>query len=87
VRIGTSRPDHWLPDRELLATLCNVSEVEIVADPAATVEAVAAERASHAKCERCWNYRPTVGLSAEHPTLCERCVRVLGERDGSRASA
>ena len=36
VRIATSRPEHWLPDRELLATLCIVSEVEIVADPAAT---------------------------------------------------
>ena len=36
-----------------------------------------AERSPHAKCERCWNYRPTVGQSAEHPTLCERCVRVV----------
>ena len=86
VRIATSRPEHWLPDRELLATLCNVSEVEIVADVAATVEAVTAEHASHAKCERCWNYRPTVGQSAEHPTLCERCVRVLAELDGGRAT-
>ena len=84
VRIATSRPDRWLPDRELLATLCNVSEVEIVADPAAAGEAVTAERSSHAKCERCWNYRPTVGQSAEHPTLCERCVRVLEELDSFR---
>ncbi|MGZ3415738.1 MAG: zinc finger domain-containing protein, partial [Isosphaeraceae bacterium] len=29
----------------------------------------AAERSPHAKCERCWNYRPSVGQSAEHPTL------------------
>jgi isoleucyl-tRNA synthetase len=78
VRIKTSRPDHWLSDQELLAMLCNVSEVEIAADPAATaVEVVTAEHALYAKCERCWNYRPTVGQSAEHPTLCERCVRVL----------
>ena len=55
VAITTSRPEQWLPDRELLATLCNVSDVEIVADSAATVESVMAQRASHAKCERCWN--------------------------------
>ena len=93
VRITTNRPDHWLPMRQLLATLCIVSEVEIVADPAAATEPVAAERSPHAKCERCWNYRPTVGQSAEHPTLCERCVRVVGELNavdgsaGARASA
>ncbi|MHB1558919.1 MAG: zinc finger domain-containing protein, partial [Isosphaeraceae bacterium] len=38
-----------------------------------------AERSSRAKCERCWNYRPDVGKNAEHPTLCGRCVRVIGE--------
>jgi isoleucyl-tRNA synthetase len=86
VFVATSRPEYWLPDGELLATLCNVSEVEIVADSTATVEAVTAEHASYSKCERCWNYRPTVGQSAEHPTLCERCVRVLAELDGAHAS-
>jgi isoleucyl-tRNA synthetase len=79
VRISTARPKRWEPDRELLATLCIVSEVEIVADPAAASEVVQAERSPHAKCERCWNYRPTVGRDAEHPTLCERCVRVISE--------
>ena len=44
VRIATARPERWQPDRELLATLCIVSEVEIVADPAAAGEAVQAER-------------------------------------------
>jgi isoleucyl-tRNA synthetase len=78
VRIGTKRLDHWLPERALLATICNVSDVEIVVDSTATTgESVSAERSSHAKCERCWNYRATVGQSPEHPTLCDRCVRVL----------
>ena len=66
VRITTNRPDRWLPDRDLLATLCIVSEVEIVADPTATGEMVHAERSSHAKCERCWNYRPA---SAGTPSI------------------
>ncbi len=86
VAIATSRQERWLPDRELLAMLCNVSEVEIVADAATSVEAITAERSSHAKCERCWNYRPTVGESAEHPTLCDRCVRVLQELDHFHAT-
>ena len=37
----------------------------------------------HAKCERCWHYRPDVGAEAVHPTLCGRCVANLfgsGER-------
>jgi isoleucyl-tRNA synthetase len=86
VSVTTNRPEHWLPDGELLATLCNVSEVEIMGDSTAAIEAVTAEHASYAKCERCWNYRPTVGQSPEHPTLCERCVRVLSELDGGRAT-
>jgi hypothetical protein len=82
VRIATVRPERWQPDRELLATLGIVSEVVIVADPAAVSEIVQAERSPHAKCERCWNYRPGVGQDAGHPTLCDRCVRVITEMDG-----
>jgi isoleucyl-tRNA synthetase len=29
------------------------------------------------KCVRCWNRRPDVGSSSEHPELCERCVTNL----------
>ncbi len=79
VLITTNRPDRWLPHRQLLATLCIVSDVEIAADPAAVTEHIVAERSPHPKCERCWNYRSTVGQSAEHPTLCERCVGVVRE--------
>jgi isoleucyl-tRNA synthetase len=38
---------------------------------------VAVSKTSFAKCERCWNYRATVGQSAEHPALCDRCVAAL----------
>ena len=70
-------------DRETLTTLCMVSEVHVVADrpgpvPIDDINATA-ERSSHAKCERCWNLRPSVGQDAKHPTLCERCVRVLND--------
>jgi len=32
---------------------------------------------AHAKCDRCWHYRADVGVNAEHPTLCGRCVSNL----------
>ena len=86
VRIATKSPDRWLPERELLATLCIVSEVEIISDPDAAVERIVADRSSYAKCERCWNYRPSVGQSSRHPNLCDRCVRVIEERNRHESS-
>ncbi len=35
------------------------------------------ERITDDKCERCWNYRPTVGDDEEHPTLCDRCIEAV----------
>jgi isoleucyl-tRNA synthetase len=35
------------------------------------------ERAAGRKCERCWVWSERVGESAQHPTLCERCVPVI----------
>jgi isoleucyl-tRNA synthetase len=37
------------------------------------------------KCARCWRHRPSVGTSAAHPDLCDRCEEVvtsLGEVAG-----
>ena len=38
---------------------------------------VKAEKSAHARCERCWAARETVGRNPEHPTLCERCAAVI----------
>ncbi|HNV85361.1 MAG TPA: isoleucine--tRNA ligase [Candidatus Omnitrophota bacterium] len=38
------------------------------------------QKAAGNKCERCWNYSLTVGESADHPTLCKKCVSALLER-------
>jgi isoleucyl-tRNA synthetase len=40
---------------------------------------VGVDRAAGQKCQRCWNYRGSVGASAAHPALCDRCVAVLQE--------
>ncbi len=29
------------------------------------------------RCERCWTHSDTVGLDAEHPTLCARCAAAI----------
>ncbi len=40
---------------------------------------VKVEKAPGAKCQRCWNWRETVGKSKEAPEICDRCYKVLFE--------
>ncbi len=81
LRIRTDPEGAARLDRGLLTTLCMVSEVHVEADQIGPVppgeESIAAEKSPHAKCERCWNLRPSVGQDTAHPTLCDRCVRVV----------
>jgi len=39
---------------------------------------ITVSKAEGAKCDRCWNIRQDVGLQAQHPTLCGRCVEAVG---------
>ena len=41
----------------------------------------------HTKCDRCWHYREDVGATAEHPTICGRCVSNLFGAGESRKYA
>jgi isoleucyl-tRNA synthetase len=64
-----------------------VSQVEMLESPAgleaatyrseSSVLGIGVMDAAGEKCDRCWNYSPHVGVSPEHPALCERCVEVL----------
>ena len=56
------------------ATLCIVSEVTIEKGDALKVTA---DKCPYAKCERCWNYWPSVGQNADKPDLCSRCAEVV----------
>ncbi len=38
---------------------------------------VSVKRADGEKCERCWQYKPTVGTDTAHPTLCARCAGII----------
>jgi isoleucyl-tRNA synthetase len=35
---------------------------------------IGVEKARGVKCERCWIYEESVGASAQHPTVCSRCL-------------
>ncbi|MGB8952476.1 MAG: isoleucine--tRNA ligase [Candidatus Aminicenantales bacterium] len=37
------------------------------------------EKAPGKKCQRCWNFSPSVGTSPEYPDFCRRCEDVLKE--------
>ena len=73
--------------QRLLQTLFIVSHVEVGRGPAGAVHyesqeipglVIDVDRAPGEKCERCWMRSPSVGHSAAHPTLCDRCVAVVG---------
>jgi isoleucyl-tRNA synthetase len=59
----------------VLASLCIVSEVTIEKGDRL---AVTAGKCAYGKCERCWNYWPSVGEHADQPDLCSRCAAVVG---------
>ncbi len=60
---------------EQFAALCIVSEVKLQKSVGETT--ISVQKSSSKKCQRCWNYWPTVGTSAEHPDLCKRCIEVV----------
>ena len=57
------------------AALCIVSEIKL--NKKKSQKLVSAEKSSHKKCQRCWNYWPSVGQNADNPDLCSRCIEVV----------
>jgi isoleucyl-tRNA synthetase len=97
IHVGSNDPaiaDLLERSRDVLSTLAIVSEVTIggvmPGDAARGLDLTAlwvkAVKSPHPKCERCWNLRPSVGQDAEHPTLCDRCVRVVSAQNASAGS-
>ena len=60
---------------EQFAALCIVSEVKLQKDTGEMT--VAAQKSSSKKCQRCWNYWPSVGAESNHPDLCNRCISIV----------
>jgi len=76
----------WLEAyRETLTMLLIVSDVTLGKAPQLPTGAIPIlegvgiqiQRADGKKCQRCWNWRQTVGDSTEYPDLCDRCVQVM----------
>jgi len=75
----------WEAYRDTLAECFVVSEVAVkVHDMNMTFNidapeliSVGVERAPGGKCQRCWKHLPSVGADTAHPTLCERCARIV----------
>jgi isoleucyl-tRNA synthetase len=63
------------------AALCIVSEVKM--EKAEVPLQVSAQESPHKKCQRCWNYWPSVGLDSQHPDVCQRCAETLKRRQSS----
>ncbi len=55
--------------------LCIVSEVKL--EKGTTETTVSAQKSPHQKCQRCWNYWPSVGKNTKLPDICERCIEVV----------
>jgi isoleucyl-tRNA synthetase len=59
---------------ENFAALCIISEFKI--EKGAETKIVA-QKSPHQKCQRCWNYRSSVGQVTEYADLCSRCAAVI----------
>lgn len=64
----SSIPNEQLEEFFILSEL----KIESGEEPAALIT-----KTTYAKCARCWRHRPTVGKSAAHPELCDRCESVV----------
>jgi isoleucyl-tRNA synthetase len=66
--VVASIPHEQLEEFFILSDL----KIEPGKEPAASIS-----KTAYAKCARCWRHRPTVGKSAAHPDLCDRCEAVV----------
>ena len=67
-------------DHSSLRELLNVSGMLFVPDtanPDTAEYSIDVFSGRGQKCERCWHWETDIGKSAEHPTLCGRCVEAV----------
>ncbi len=61
---------------ENFAALCIVSEAILDGQTSGELK-IRAYKSPHKKCERCWNYLPSVGEDGNQQDLCQRCSKVV----------
>jgi isoleucyl-tRNA synthetase len=79
----------WEAHRESLAEAFVVSGIEVRAGTAGAgstglpgLEEIEVRRAPGSKCQRCWKFLTSVGSDAAHPSICDRCARVVSQQPG-----
>jgi isoleucyl-tRNA synthetase len=79
VEIQASGEDFLLLDSlgDDLRLVVVTSEARLVRLEAPQKVEVSVTPCVHPKCERCWHYRQDVGINADHPMICGRCVSNL----------
>ena len=55
-----------------------LSDLTLVASDETSARVV---RTARTKCARCWRHRETVGESAAHPELCDRCADAVSAQN------
>ena len=63
------------------------SSAKVVKVAKESEQKIVVSASKYTKCERCWHYVASVGVDAEHPTICERCVTNLFGKPASRKYA
>jgi isoleucyl-tRNA synthetase len=69
-------PVHQVPS-SVVAEFLILSDIQLHVthdEPSAVVT-----RTEHQRCDRCWRHLATVGTNSDHPGLCDRCARVVGD--------
>jgi isoleucyl-tRNA synthetase len=70
----------WLlvSNLELHGAEIAAANAEVLAEAHEAGLRVRIAKADGQKCERCWHYETDIGQHSAHPSLCGRCVAVLG---------
>ena len=71
-------PTLFIVSQVQLKTVPSIEEQGYLAGDVTLGVGVQVSKAQGQKCERCWNYRQTLGSSPDHPTLCDRCLEAVG---------
>ena len=89
VSVPTPTATHQHPSNGIdeLRYLFLASQVELIDDESKLAECqhqttsaggkIGVIKADGDKCDRCWNYSPTVGQNSEQPVICDRCIDAL----------
>lgn len=77
VKITCSKEDYRIYSKcqDLLREVFIVSKVTLTEG----IPSIKVTLAKGDKCQRCWNFSVTVGMSPDHPGLCQRCLQALKE--------